>query len=389
MSEPSFLVPAQPRLRWRHLLGPRRPTPVPGPPGARLEPVFWGRSALFHGLHALGLSGGDGVLVPAFHCASVVDPILRAGLRVTFYRIDRDGMPDLDDISRRIDVRTRALLIIHYFGFPQPIRALRRLANEQGLSLIEDCAHVLLGHDQGEPFGAWGDIAVFSWRKFLPVYDGAFLVLNHPRLGLALRWERETLLLRLKVLYNLLEPLVAGQSPRAASRSGRRTSLLSLVGRFLLRQAGDSRALAVRNYGTEFDPAVTNLRMSALSRHVMSRLDLPAIVERRRLNFLHLLKAVRSLPGVVPFVDDLPDGVCPLALPIIAEKPDFHLDLRARGIPAVSWGGVIHPDFPEGSFPDAEFLYRHLVLLPIHQDLGQADLDAIVGVIQRALLDDR
>jgi hypothetical protein len=59
--------------------------------------------------------------------------------------------------------------------------------------LIEDCAHVLCGESEGEPIGTIGDAAVFSWRKFLPLYDGADLVLNRPdRLQKGRPAERET-----------------------------------------------------------------------------------------------------------------------------------------------------------------------------------------------------
>jgi dTDP-4-amino-4,6-dideoxygalactose transaminase len=386
--EASFLVPAQPRPTWRHLVGPPTANPVPARISARVEPVFWGRSALFHGVRALGLRPGDAVLVPAFHCASVIEPILRAGLQVEFFRVGRDGSPDLEDVKRRIDARTRALLVIHYFGFPQPIRELHRLAVAHGLFLIEDCAHVLLGHLEGEPLGGWGDIAVFSWRKFLPLYDGGYLVVNDPRLPLPVRWERETVLLKLKILYNVLGRLVDLPAGLTA-RLGRVSTALTALGRSLLAGVGDARALAVRNWGTDFDSSAANLRMSSVSRHVLSRLDLHAIVERRRLNFLHLLRATRWLPGLAPLVEDLPDGACPLAFPVIAETRDFHLELRSRGIPAVTWAGVVHPDFPSASFPDADFLFHHLVLLPIHQDLHDTHLETIVRVLESAALGSR
>ncbi len=386
--EAPFLVPAAPRPRWRHLVGAPMASPLPVPRSARIESVFWGRSALFHGVRALGLRPGDTVLVPAFHCASVVDPILSARFRVEFFRVHRDGHPDLGDVERRIDARTRALLVIHYFGFPQPIRELHRFATQHGLFLIEDCAHVLCGHLEGEPLGGWGDISVFSWRKFLPLYDGGHLVVNNPRLSAPIRWDREPILLKLKILYNMLGRIVDGR-PGLTAGFGRIGAVLTSLARTLPAGAGAARTLAVRNWGTDFDPSAANLRMSSISRHVLRRLDLPAVVERRRLNFLHLLKATRSLPGLAPFVDDLPDGACPIVFPIVAERRDFHLELRSRGVPAVSWGGVAHPDFRPDSFPDADFLFHHLILLPVHQDLRDTDLETIARTVECAALDSR
>src|ERR1700704_2819644 len=100
--------------------------------------MFSGRTAMYHGLGALGVSVGHNVLVPAYHCASLVDPILRRGATAVFYRVKPDCSPDFDDIRRRVDATTRAIVAIHYFGFPQPLEPFRELCGERGLFLIED-----------------------------------------------------------------------------------------------------------------------------------------------------------------------------------------------------------------------------------------------------------
>src|SRR6267143_972197 len=102
--------------------------------------VFSGRTAIFHGLRVLGISAGESVLVPAFNCASLVEPIRRHGARATFYKVNSDCSPDFDDLVRRIDAKTRAVVALHYFGFPQPLTRFRDLCLERGLYLIEDCA---------------------------------------------------------------------------------------------------------------------------------------------------------------------------------------------------------------------------------------------------------
>jgi perosamine synthetase len=111
--------------------------------GNAVQHLFWARNAIYHGLSALGLNPGDNVLVPAFHCTSVVEPILQYGAEVKFYDINLDVSPDLEDLRSKIDRKTRAILAIHYFGFPQPIQKFRELCRAHKLYLIEDCAHVL------------------------------------------------------------------------------------------------------------------------------------------------------------------------------------------------------------------------------------------------------
>src|SRR5262245_17471445 len=114
-----FAVAAQPRLDVA-MLRPRRRAAVPSAgPGRRAYPFFWGRSAIYHGVRALGVGSGDTVLVPAYNCASIVDAIVQAGARVEYYEVDEDCAVDFADLARRMSSSVRAILAIHYFGFPQ------------------------------------------------------------------------------------------------------------------------------------------------------------------------------------------------------------------------------------------------------------------------------
>jgi perosamine synthetase len=141
-------------------------------------------------LRALNVKPGDTVLVPSYHCTSVVEPILQYGGDVKCYNVGLDLQPDIDDIEKRIDARTRVVLVVHYFGFPQPIVKIKEFCKERGLYLIEDCAHVLQGRTEERiVLGTSGDISIFSWRKFLPVYDGGQLVISNPALKLDTPWD--------------------------------------------------------------------------------------------------------------------------------------------------------------------------------------------------------
>ena len=64
---------------------------------------------------------------------------------------------------------------------------------------------------------------------------------------------------------------------------------------------------------------------------------------------------------------------------------DFQLLLRAKGIPATSWSGVIHPSLPLEEFQRARFLYDHLVFLPIHQSLDERDVETIIRILGETL----
>jgi dTDP-4-amino-4,6-dideoxygalactose transaminase len=77
---------------------------------------------------------------------------------------------------------------------------------------------------------------------------------------------------------------------------------------------------------------------------------------------------------------DLPDGVCPQYFPLITEEVEgFSQEMLDKGIPANHW-----PHFPEvirdnPEYPTANFLAKHLLILPVHQSLDQDYLERIVG----------
>ncbi len=381
----SFLIPKAPLLSWKFLTHRSGCVRFPGlSRTARRYLFFWARNAIYHCLKALDIAPGDRILMPAYICAAAVEPIVAYGAEVFFYDVRRDCLSDLSEIEAKIDARTRAVMLVHYFGFPQPVRQFRDLCDRHGLWLIEDCAHVLQGEVEGQPLGSFGDASAFSWRKFLPLYDGGELILNRWRRELKVDWLHESPLFTLKVAKNLVDPLMEDT----------RHPLLQIPQRgveaskdFLLRVANVSRRpaqpLATYSTSASFDPKMVNFPMSRLSRMILAHSDVPRIAAKRRRNYFYLQQALSQVEGLRFLFPELPAGVCPWVFPLFFEHfPNAHLPLRKSGIPGVTWGGVKHPTISRASFPEADFLYENLIFLPIHQDLDEKDLDLIVAAVR-------
>jgi perosamine synthetase len=353
--------------------------PVAHARGVKPQRLFWARNGLYHALDSLGIAGNDRVLVPAYICKSAVQPFAGRGIACDLYRIDRDCRTDLTDVERRIGPNTRAILVVHYFGFPQPIAALRALCDKHRLLLIEDCAHVLTGTADGKLLGSHGDAAVFSWRKFLPLYDGATLFLPSTataRIPLA----KERAVFTAKVGLNLVQS--AAEHPDSWFFSGL-YRLLRLARRAAPSAAANAAASqqSVDSGGMDFDTSTANLPMSRLSRFVFEHSDVDGIVAARRERYAKLSQLLSSNPRVRMLWPTLPDDVCPWILPcFLGDRDDIHVELRRRGIPAATWGGVI-PDLDLSAQPDAEFLYRRLVFLPVHQSVPLKDLERIASEV--------
>lgn len=381
-----FLISKEPSLSWRAFY-PRtwKREPLPSYDSKPVYRLFWARSAIYHGLRALALLPGDNVLVPAYHCAAAVEPILQYGAKVKFYNIHRDCSPDIDDIRAKVDERTRALLAIHYFGFPQPIQSLQELCRTHRLYLIEDCAHVLYGEVDGAELGTFGDVSVFSWRKFLPIYDGGQLILNNPQLSLDIAWEPSTFLYQLKIVKNTCEKFL-GVGPQQLMK------FISEWGRaraFPYTPEGNGRGaslLQLDSFSLDFDPAFVNVPMSRLSQYLLWNADIAAIIKQRRMNYRRLLAEMKELPEVTPLFPQLPEKVCPWVFPVFTNgRQNFHAVLREKGIPAVTWGGVTHRTLPLAEFPDAVYLYQQLIFLPLHQSLNESDMRVMGQIVKDAL----
>ena len=366
------------------------PQSLPAPAAGAPRPLsfFWARNAIFYSLRALGISPGAHVLLPAYLCRAAVEPFEVFGADVEFYSISRACQPDFAELESRITPRTVAILVAHYFGFPQPIDKLRALCDRHHLYLIEDCAHVLQGSFGGQPLGTFGDAGVFSWRKFLPIYDGGDLWLRKRSEVPPPAWQKESLAFTLKVAKSLVDKRIENSSGILAKYFSWAIESLKSFGKSLRGKSGDAPLFALDSNRATFDTLLVNQKISRVSNWLRKYSDVPVIAAKRRANFQFLRDHLRDLPGVTLLHVDLPDSICPWIFPVFLNGvPSAHLRLQEEGIPAVNWSGVRPTAVDSSVFPDADFLYDNLVFLPVHQDLTSAHLDTIVRGVHKVAAD--
>jgi len=343
---------------------------------------FWARNGIYYSLRALGLRPGVHVLLPAYLCTAAVEPFINFGAEVEFYGIRRDLKPDFKEIESRIGPNTGAVLAVHYFGFPQEISTFRDLCNRHQIALIEDCAHVLCGEFEGRPLGSFGDASVFSWRKFLPLYDGGELRLNRESAALSVPWKKETILFTLKVTKCLLDRTLEQSSGLFARELSRALGFAREMWKRANGKTADQPVLALDSSAPSFDPSLLTHPMSRVSAWLMRRSSVAHITKQRRENFLFLQRALLEVKGIQMLHPELPTNVCPWVFPLVFDSlSNAHLLLRQKGIPAVTWGAVRPPSLDVKQFKDADFLYENLVFLPVHQNLDRKALTQIVAAV--------
>ncbi len=351
--------------------------------------VTSGRVAIALALREIGIQPGDSVLVPAYHSGSMIPPVLWRGATPVFYRLHANAAVDLGDLADKIGPATRAVMVTHYFGFPQDMAPIRALCDARGLSLIEDCAHCFIGEHGGRPVGAWGDYAIASSMKFLPIYEGGALV--------SARHSLDKVVLRsagsgfeAKVALNSLERGFAyGRLP--AVRLALALPLRAkgaLWGLFKRRHSGPAPALAPDSSDSSFnfDPAWVDKRSSLFAR-AMLKLAAPGRIQAlRRSHYARLEAAVQGLPGVRPLHPHLPDGACPWVFPLLVDNPEpLFARLKALGVPLTRFGTPQWNGVDAGTCANSALLARHVLALPCHQELTEQEIAWLTMRLREAL----
>jgi len=124
-----------------------------------------GRACLYAILQAIGVTSGDEVLLQAYTCVVVPNPIIWLGAKPIFVDCQDDFTMSVEDLEKKITAQSKAIIIQHTFGCPSAIEAIMALAKRHNLLVIEDCAHSLGGQYQGQALGAFGDISFFSFGR--------------------------------------------------------------------------------------------------------------------------------------------------------------------------------------------------------------------------------
>ena len=136
---------------------------------------------------AAGLGPGDEVIAPSLTFVATANAVLYTGAQVRFADIisETDLTLSPQAISALIGPRTKAIIVMHYAGFPCKMQAILEIASQHGLAVIEDAAHAAGAWLDGKHLGVWGDVGCFSFfsNKNLATGEGGMIVTNRSDLA--------------------------------------------------------------------------------------------------------------------------------------------------------------------------------------------------------------
>jgi perosamine synthetase len=142
-----------------------------------------GTSALHLGLTLAGVGPGDEVILPAQTFIATGLVVLMLGAKPVFADIQLDsGNIDPESIYKKISPRTKAIIPVHWSGYPCDMDEICEIAQKHNLSVLEDAAHAIGSYYKGKPIGTLSRFTAFSFQaiKHLTTGDGGLLCcLNH------------------------------------------------------------------------------------------------------------------------------------------------------------------------------------------------------------------
>ncbi len=145
-----------------------------------------GRSAEYTLLKSMGLEKNDEVLIQAFTCVVVPNPVLWLKAKPVYVDFEKDSLNmNPRDLKKKITSKSKIVIVQHTFGKPAKIEEIRKIAKDHRLLLIEDCAHSLGAKYKNKKLGTYGEAAFFSFGrdKVISSVFGGMAITNNDQIG--------------------------------------------------------------------------------------------------------------------------------------------------------------------------------------------------------------
>ena len=305
-----------------------------------------GTDALIFGMIGAGIGPGDEVITPPNSFVASTAAIVRTGATPVFADVRRDGLIDPAAVAAAITPRTAAIMPVHLWGAICDMDALRKIAGDHSLAIIEDAAQAMGTKHGARRAGSLGTVGCFSahpLKIFNALGDAGFITTDSDEIAARVR---------------------------------------------LLRNHG----LAERDTVTEFGyVSRLDALQAAVLRFRLGRLD--PMIERRRTNAAIYRELLKGVPIALPEDKPYEFHIYVNFVSQCDRRDELQKHLAAKGVQTVvHYNTPIHLQpaaqslgYRRGQFPVTERLSQTILALPANQSLTRDDIGYISAEI-RALL---
>jgi dTDP-4-amino-4,6-dideoxygalactose transaminase len=308
---------------------------------------------------ALGIGPGDEVIVPSLTFVATANAVLYTGADVRFSDIvgAHDLTIDPEAIEGCISPRTKAIIVMHYGGYPCNMADIMEIAARFKLAVIEDAAHAPGAELNGRALGAWGNVACLSFfsNKNLSTGEGGMLVTNNSEIADKVR---------------------------------------------KLRSHGMTSLTWDRHQGHAYTYDVVELGYNYRIDEIRSALGLVQLGKLKKNNYLRGEISKKYRRALQDIGVELPFSSCkgepayhllPILLPVGFTQEQFMQRMMGLGIqtsihyPPVHQFSYYTSRYPGVSLPKTEAIAEREVTLPLYPTMNENDTDAVIQAVMDSL----
>jgi len=315
-------------------------------------------AALFLSLAVSGIKAGDEVITTPFTFAATANEIVHLGAKPVFADIEKKTFNiDLDSIEGKITDKTKAILPVHYGGWPCDMNRLMAIAKENNLKIIEDAAHAMGSEFEGKKIGSFGNLCCFSFyaTKNLTTGEGGMIATNDKKIA-----ERLKILRMHGIDKNVFERKGGWKyNVVEAGYKFNTSDINSAIGLVQLKKIGKL------NKKREKIAKLYNEQLSGLN-----GLSLPIFKKNQKCSY-HLYPILLNA-----FNRD--DFMCKMEKKGIQTSVHF-IPLHLQPFYRKEFG------YKEGDFPVSEAIYRRIVSLPLFPSMTEEEVDFVCKSIKNIL----
>lgn len=348
-----------------------------------------GRAAFLAILEALKLPKNSEIIIQAFTCNAVVNPILKAGLIPIYADIDETLNISIEDLLKKISKKTKAVVIQHTFGYPAKAEEIAEICRKNDILLIEDCAHALGSKSNGKPCGTFGDATFFSFGrdKIISSVFGGIAIVRNPEIGKRLEkiWKRADYPPSSWTLQQLLHPVLMNKLviPNFENwKIGKALSKIFLAFGWISYSVYPCEAKGKwsENFPKKLPGAVKDLAMNQLKK--------ANALNWHRIRIARIYSSHIKKDGLLKFYTRIPAGCVPLRYSIFTERADeIRNKLKRKGIYLDDgWNNsaIVPPStdlakmhYRKWQCPKAEIVAHRILNLPTHINISPQDAKRI------------
>lgn len=315
-------------------------------------------AGLYLALLACGIGKGDEVIVPTWTFAATGHVVLWTGATPVLCDVYESSLNiDVEKMKSLINPRTKAIMPVHFAGYPCEMDAILSAAKEHGLTVIEDAAHAIGTQYKGRKIGSFGDVSVFSFYA--------------------------------------TKNLACGEGGMAVSRDKKMIEKMRKLSYFGINKEAFNRYSQKGNWFYEIEEIGYKYNMdsihAAIGLEQFKKLD--RMNERRR-RIASLYRA--GLDPRARFSEDKPEHYHIYHLftmrigKDIIPRDEFIKQLRARNIGTSVHFIPLHKhpfykDLIHSDFPAADRAYEEIVSIPMYPGMSDPDVDYVIETINDVL----